>query len=113
MNRIPCLAAGVVALASLAGCQPSTTIRVLDIDAGYRPLPGATISRYAPPRLASDPWPTTPAEVKQTDADGRTKFSNGFGRFVVTAPGRSSVMFRAPYPSKEIDLGVGNATPAK
>ena len=54
-----------------------------------------------------DPWTTTPADVKQTDADGKATFDNGYGRFVVSAPGHASVMYYSTFPRSLVELGVG------
>jgi len=112
MNRNATLTLGALALL-FAGCSSSTTLRVVDIDAGYRPISGATISRIPQPRRMSDPWTTTPADVKQTDADGKATFGNGYGRFIVSAPGHASVMYYSNFPKALVELGVGKDASGK
>ena len=98
-----CLAAG--------GCSlTQTEIAVVDINNGYKPIPGATVSRYMTPQRAP-PWPTTPREVKQPAGDGVARFDEGRGRYVVSAPGKGSASFYAGLPPKSIEIGVGEAKP--
>lgn len=94
-------------LFAAGGCTSSLTITVVDADAGFAPLAGATVEHYASPRHRGDPWPTTPADVRQTGADGKAKFDSVFGRFVAIAPGGRRASFSSAFAPSAIELGVG------
>lgn len=98
---------GMLALAS--GCTTSTTVSVVDIDAGYKPVSGATVAYYPLPHRKSDPWATTPAETKTTGADGEIEFQHNSGRFVATVPGKGSASMSTTFSPQRVEIGVGGS----
>ena len=96
----------IASLATLAvGCSPMT-MSVVDLDNNNAPIAGATVSRFQTPHHAGDPYPTTPNEVKQTDAEGKVVFKADNGRFLVSAPGKADVAFTSLFPPRRYEIGV-------
>ncbi|RYG87171.1 hypothetical protein EON77_02515 [bacterium] len=105
--------AALLTLAAAGGCNlAASSIHVVDVDNGYKAVPGATVARYLTPKRAQ-PWPTTPTEVKQADAEGVAQFDDGRGRYVVSAPGKGSASFYAGLPPKKIEIGLGAPKPQR
>ena len=101
--------ASLIGLVALVGCTNSLKLKVVDIDDGYKPIAGASVARFQTPRHKGDAWPTTPSETQTTGADGSTTFGRGVGRFVVTAPGKSSASFYSSFAPTSAEIGLGAA----